>query len=168
MKELVNVLRKYLHFIGIGVIALVFGLLFIPQFLRVDTLVVNGYEAIFYNEYIWNNITSAHSSVAGIIALILLVLACALFALSQKSSAAHLFAGVFMGISSLLFFFMQLWFDIIFRGVHSYSILWLSYVLASLLLIVAAFTIYTAILRLGEEKAAPVKSSTYSYLSKKK
>ena len=167
MKKVVDILNKYLMYIGIGVIALSLLLLIIPQFFRYDAHVYNAYQAIFYDENIWNNASNPHSSVGGIIALVLLVLAVPLYVFVKKSSAAHLFGGILVSVSSLLFFFMKLWFDIIYRGRHAYDILWLNYFVAALLLILGAITIYTAVLRLLEEKKAPVTKSSYSYIRKK-
>ncbi len=168
---MIKLVSKYLPFIAIGLIAVAFGLLAIPgQFFYYNSTTsgaCNGYEAIFYaSEYLQNNATFAHASVGGIIAMSLAVLAVPFFFLVKKSSASYLLAGILTSVSGILFLAMKLWFAIIYRGNGAWDILWVTYVIGALLVIAGGLSIYCSIILLREEKVAPLKDKSYSYLKK--
>ena len=165
---MMKTISKYLPFIAIGLIAVAFGLLAIPQsFFAYNAGKFNGYEAIFYaNTYLEDNATFAHASVGGIIAMSLAVLAVPFFFLVKKSSASYLLAGILTSVSGILFLAMKLWFAIIYRGNGAWDILWVTYVIGALLVIAGGLSIYCSIILLKEEKVAPLKDKSYSYLKK--
>ena len=165
---MMKTISKYLPFIAIGLIAVAFGLLAIPgSFFRFDPHAYNGYQAIFYADTILQkNASFAHASVGGIIAMSLAVLAVPFFFLVKKSSASYLLAGVLTAVSGILFLAMKLWFAIIYRGNGSWDILWVTYVIGALLVIAGGLSIYCSIILLREEKVAPLKDKSYSYLKK--
>lgn len=173
MKGFNKILVKYLPIIAMGVTILTLALLFIPQsFLRFNVIKqYSGVEALFYfswdkNYLVENSHGNGTPIVIGIIAMVLMILSAPLYALSKKSSAALLLGSILTAIGAIIFLTMELWIKSIYKG--SGSAYFMPYIIGGLLLVTGGFGIYTSIVRLLEEKNAPVKSSTksYSYLKK--
>lgn len=165
---MMKLVSKYLPYVVIGLIVLAFGLLAIPKsFFSYAPHSYNGYQAIFFaDDILKENATFAHASVGGIIAMSLAVLAVPFFFLVKKSSASYLLAGILTSVSGILFLAMKLWFAIIYRGNGAWDILWVTYVIGALLVIAGGLSIYCSIILLREEKVAPLKDKSYSYLKK--
>ena len=157
MKEFKGLLLKYLPISAMGITVLCLGLLFIPQsFLQFK--VINQYSG-----YAGSN---GGPIVIGIVAMVLLILSAPLYALSKKSSAAMLLGSILTVIGAVIFLSMELWIKSVYKG--NGSSFYMTYVIGGLLLVTGGLGIYASIVRLLEEKNAPVKSSTksYSYLKK--
>ena len=156
-----------------GITILCLALLFIPQsFLEFKVQWhYSGFEALFFfswgNDYLRNNAGSTGGVIViGIIAMILMVLSAPLYALSKKSSAAMLLGSILTVIGAVIFLTMELWIKSIYKG--NGSAYFMTYIIGVFLLVTGGLGIYASIVRLLEEKNAPVKSSTksYSYLKK--
>ena len=166
MKE---TLKKYIPYCGICAAVLAIGLVFVPGFAHYgnNAEMYSGFQAIFYiPQYLQDNTTNGRASVAGIIALILLVLAIPSYVFHKKSSALLLLGGILNTVAGILFLLMDFWFKIIYRG-QAVNIDFMTYLIGAMVLIVGGLTIYTAILLLLEEKKNPVKSNKYSYIKNK-
>ncbi len=165
MKE---TLQKYIHFIGLGLIVLTIGLLFIPgSFVAYGNVSFGGMESIFSaNKYFTDNFSNGNVNGGAIAALVMLVLAAPCLLLNKKSSALLLLAGILEALAAIMFLSMQLWVIIAYPKVL--TVIYMSYILGALQLIVAAATIYVSVLRLKEEKnhVGSAKQS-YSYLKNK-
>ena len=173
MKEFKGLLLKYLPISAMGITILCLGLLFIPQsFLQFKVInQYSGFEALFFfswgNDYLRNNAGSNGGPIViGIIAMVLMILSAPLYALSKKSSAAMLLGSILTVIGAVIFLSMELWIKSVYKG--NGSSFYMTYVIGGLLLVTGGLGIYASIVRLLEEKNAPVKSSTksYSYLKK--
>ena len=160
-------LAKYIPYISIGVIVLAFGFLALPgQFFKYFTQSYSGYEVIFFTpDYLTSN-ANGRVSAGGIIAMVLIALAIPSYLFWKKSSASSLLAGILTTLGGIMFLLMPLWMAIIYRGNPDNPLKWVTYVIGSLLLVVGALSIFFAVIRLKEEKAAPLKKN-YSYIKNK-
>lgn len=165
---------KLFSFVGIGLVLLVVGLLFIPQFVTMWKFTYNGYEVIFASttrpmkDYITKNADEARASAALIIALIFMLFSVASLLFHQKSSLLSLFGGLFLAVSGILFLLTPMWLMIIYNAGRPITVKWLPYVLGGVMLAYGAFLTYLAVMRLKDEKnalSAP-KSHQYSYIKK--
>ena len=107
---------------------------------------------------------------AGIAFLVILALAIAAYCTQKFSSSLLLLAGVFMLTDAIMLFCAKGWVTKIYPEYASSTVgLWVPYLCASLLMIAALVTIYTAIKLLASEVKMPVsdKKESYSYLKNK-
>ena len=174
-------------FIGLVLIALCIGLLFIPQFALVRGVTsfenpnlrpISGIEFFIgkrfgeENNYLAQNLlgkdAKPHVSAAGIITLILMVFSAASLLTRKYSSLLSLFGGLFLAVSGILLLLTPLYTLSVYDG--KITAYWLAYVLGGILLAYGAFLTYLGIMLLRDEKnalSAP-KSHQYSYINKKK
>ena len=175
-KKLMFKNTKLFSIIGIVLILVTVGVLFIPQFVELKGVSYNGYNYIFcyhkvdgINYFASNALgfnSKAKPSAAGIIALVSLLIAGASLLFQQKSSLLSLFGGLFLAIAGLLFVLTPVWLLVIYNTAIEAK--WLAYVIGGILLAYGAFLIFLAVLRLRDEKnalSAP-KSHQYSYIKK--
>ncbi len=158
-------LEKFGNWIAVGVCVLTFGLLFIPTwvFRNQDSM---GYVLIFRaSSYLYNN-NLGRPSAAGIIALILTLLALICFIFARKSSGLKMVGGYLLLISGILFVTMQGWVILIYTTVMSDGnvIGWPIYLIAVLQIIAALIMIVLGHLEYNQEKTRMYTSSGYSYL----
>lgn len=163
--------------ISLVVIVLALAALFIPQsfinFQGGAERSFSGVEAIFnFNwpigkDWGWlaNNI-KGRVSVAGIIFVVISLLAFVCYLFAKKSNSLKLFGGILETLAGIMLLSMQLWMFIVYPQ-KSPSVLWVAYVFGALLLVVGALGIYAAILDLKEEKIQAYSKKSYSYLKNK-
>ena len=169
---------KMYSYVGLALIALTVGLLFVPGFIRGYFLGVkslSGYNFIFgyykYGgiNYLAKNVLGqdkGHVSGFGITSLVFLLLAAASLVFQSKSSILSFFGGLFIALTGVIYLMTPVWCLSVYSG--KVEAFWLAYVLGGILLAYGAFLIFLAVLRLKEEKdvLATPKSHQYSYLKK--
>ena len=133
---------------------------------------LNGYQ-FFFNTEVTNPATKTPlgSGIvgSGVAVIVLLGLALISFIFSRKSSFFVMLGGVLSFVSSILFFCMEPAGRKVYKVYENNSVCgWVTYVLAVLMLAVAAYAIYTSIKMMKEEIKHPAKAQgpSYSYLKK--
>ena len=161
-------LQKYVHYIGLAVIVLSVGLLFIPgSFVAYGNQSFGGWESIFSaTDYFTDNYSNGAVNGGGIAALVFMVLAVPCFIFHKKSSALLLLGGILEALASIMFLSMQLWVIVAYPKVL--TVIFMDYIVGALFLVAAVAAIYVSVLRLKEEKESIGGSkSSYSYLKNK-
>ncbi|MCR5332587.1 MAG: hypothetical protein K6E11_01025 [Bacilli bacterium] len=166
-----------LSLIGIAVVLVCVGLMFIPGFAllnggikTIPQTYLNGYEVIFHyvvkSTYFVDN-AKGRASAGGIIALVFLALGLASLGLSKKSSVLSLLGGVLVALGGIMILLMPLWFMIIYDN-GKVQAGWLAYVIGGVLTVVGGLLVYVGVMRLREEKnqLSKPKSQQYSYIRK--
>ena len=160
--------------IGIAVLAIACILLALPgQFASLggSKTAFSGYEVIFNAGYVdginyLNKNAGGHASVAGIIALVLIVLSVVAFAFNKASNVLPLLGGIMNLVSGIIFLAMNLTMITVYSGKLTLS--WTTYVVGSLLVLISILTIAISVKALIDENhqlKAP-KSQRYSYIKK--
>jgi len=145
----------------------------IPSTTRPQDWAMGGYEFIFGGNANLRAIYGDSQSLvsgAGIAFIVILALAIACYCTQKFSSSLLLLAGVFMLTDAIMLFCVKGWVTKIYPSYSESTIgLWVPYLCASLLIVVALLTIYTSIKVLVSEVRIPVenKKESYSYLKNK-
>lgn len=167
--------NKWVVIIAIAIVAITFGLLAIPNSFAVVTrgnFQLNGYEWTFAFKFIEKDfnvlrkVTDARVSVQTVVALVFALLSVPLVIIHKKSALYELLAGLLLIVSGFMFLLMIISAHNIYGG--ECNILWVTYVIGILHLIIGGLLVYVSVLLLKKEKEALVsnKSQGYSYLKK--
>ena len=129
------------------------------------------YEVIFNAGYVdginyLNKNAGGHASVAGIIALVLIVLSVVAFAFNKASNVLPLLGGIMNLVSGIIFLAMNLTMITVYSGKLTLS--WTTYVVGSLLVLISILTIAISVKALIDEnhQLKSPKSQRYSYIKK--
>lgn len=164
--------------ISIGAIVISLLLLLVPGFAHY-TPFKDGYEAYANGyQFIFNTVThegaiaSAYGSGivgAGVAIIVLSALAITSFCFTKKSSFFVLLGGLISLTNSILFFSMEASAGKVYKVYDKGTICgWVTYVIGALLIIAAAYAIFTSIKMMRDEIKHPQtsKGTTYNYLKK--
>ena len=167
---------RLLAIASIAVIALVCGLLAIPQFIlpvyKIEGWLepISGYQFFFHavsTNYEKNSHMNGVSGL-GIASIVLMALALVSYLFSKKTSALVMLGGLLNIATAILFFCMEASKKHVYgTGYSLVNVGWIAYVVGALFILNGLVAVYVSVkTMMGEKKQITEQKNSYSYLKK--